>query len=61
MATMTSFWASLTPDQQRAVLAYRGPENHGDPAMSLSRRPDYKSMRAKAMQCFSRTLAYLAK
>jgi hypothetical protein len=29
---MTGFFSSLTPDQQAKALAYRGAENHGDPA-----------------------------
>lgn len=29
---MRSFFGELTAEQQKAVLAYRGPENHGDPA-----------------------------
>lgn len=27
-----SFFDSLTPEQQKKALRYRGPENHGDPA-----------------------------
>lgn len=29
---MKGFFESLTPDQQKAALAYRGEENHGDEA-----------------------------
>lgn len=29
---MTGLFRSLSPEQQDAALAYRGPENHGDPA-----------------------------
>ena len=32
---MTGLFARLTPEQQVAALAYRGPENHGDPAFRL--------------------------
>jgi hypothetical protein len=28
---VTGFFASLTPDQQKAALNYAGPENHGNP------------------------------
>jgi hypothetical protein len=28
---MTGFFAALTPEQQKAALEYRGPENHGLP------------------------------
>lgn len=27
----TGFFANLTPEQKKRVLAYRGEENHGDP------------------------------
>jgi hypothetical protein len=33
-----SFFGSLTPEQQTAALAYRGEENHGDPAFARSER-----------------------
>lgn len=33
----TGFFAGLTPDQQKAALEYRGPENHGDPAFARSK------------------------
>jgi hypothetical protein len=29
---MTSLFASLSPEQRARVLAYDGPEGHGDPA-----------------------------
>jgi len=29
---MTGLFDTLTPEQQKAALAYRGPENHGDPS-----------------------------
>lgn len=32
---MTGLFARLTPEQQAAALAYRGPEGHGDPAFRL--------------------------
>ena len=34
---MTGFFAHLTPEQKAKALAYRGPENHGDPAFLLKR------------------------
>jgi hypothetical protein len=34
---MTGFIATLTPEQRKAALAYRGPEGHGDPAFLLRR------------------------
>lgn len=30
--TLTGFLATLTPMQKKRALAYKGPENHGDPA-----------------------------
>jgi hypothetical protein len=36
---MTSFFASLTDEQKKRALAYRGAENHGDPAYSLRNMP----------------------
>lgn len=32
---MKGYFASLTPEQQKAALDYRGPENHGDPNWAL--------------------------
>lgn len=32
---MTGLFSQLAPEQQAAALAYRGPENHGDPAFLL--------------------------
>nr|DAU40285.1 MAG TPA: protein of unknown function (DUF5601) [Caudoviricetes sp.] len=29
---MKGFWSGLTEEQKSAILEYRGPENHGDPA-----------------------------
>jgi len=34
---MTGFFAHLTPEQKAAALAYRGLENHGDPAFLTKR------------------------
>ena len=34
---ITGLFASLSPEQQQAVLNYRGEENHGDPAFQLKR------------------------
>jgi hypothetical protein len=28
---MTGLFSSLTPEQQKRALEYRGPENHGEP------------------------------
>ena len=28
---MRGFWSGLSPEQKKAALEYRGPENHGDP------------------------------
>jgi hypothetical protein len=36
--TVTSFFASLSPDQQKRSLEYRGPENHGDPELLRNKR-----------------------
>ena len=36
---MTSFFASLTAEQQERALSYRGEENHGDPKYSLKAIP----------------------
>lgn len=32
---MTSFLGSFSEDQKKAILAYDGPENHGDPAFHM--------------------------
>jgi hypothetical protein len=34
---MTGFFASLTPDQQKAALSYTGPENHGNAEFRLDK------------------------
>ena len=34
---ITGLFASLSAEQQQAVLNYRGEENHGDPAFQLKR------------------------
>lgn len=36
---VTSFFASLTPEQQAAALAYDGPEDIGDPAHLVPHQP----------------------
>lgn len=35
---MKGFFEGLTPEQQKAALAYRGEENHGDERFRLSKR-----------------------
>jgi hypothetical protein len=48
---MTGFFATLTPEQQAAALAYRGPENIGrwleDPRVQESLRRNHAKMKAK--------------
>lgn len=34
---MTGLWSTLTAEEKAAVLAYDGPENHGDPAFLAKR------------------------
>ena len=34
---MTGLWAQLTPEQKKSARAYRGEENHGDPAFGVKR------------------------
>lgn len=36
---MTRFFTSLTAEQQKRALSYRGEENHGDPKYSLKAMP----------------------
>ena len=36
---MTGFFASLTEDQKKRALAYRGEENHGGSEFSLRKAP----------------------
>jgi hypothetical protein len=37
---MVGFWSQLTDEQKAAALAYRGPENHGDPAFLEKREQE---------------------
>jgi hypothetical protein len=34
---MTGFFAGLSEDQKKAALAYKGDENHGDPAFRYTK------------------------
>lgn len=38
---VTSFFASLTPEQRAAALAHDGPDEHGDPAFLRRAEKDY--------------------
>lgn len=36
---MTGFFATLSPEQQKRALSYRGQENHGGPEFLRKREP----------------------
>jgi hypothetical protein len=36
--SMNGFFAGLTPEQKKRALAYRGEEDHGDPAFTYPMR-----------------------
>lgn len=39
----SGFFSSLTPEQQKAALEYRGPENHGDQRFTRMKERDRKT------------------